>query len=397
MINLELGVYKELSRLETNPYKIIIYFGLVSLFGDIIYESARGAAPPFLNYLGASAIIVGLTFGLGEFLGYGLRLISGILADITKAYSKFYVVGYLFIIVIPFLGLVSHWQLAVILIIAERVAKAIRSPARDTLISIASKDIGAGKAFGLHELLDQIGAAIGPGLLTLILLFTSNNYRVAFTFLFLPFLVMMLIIFKVYHRVRDISVYNEEDVAHSSTLQKGMPKKFWLYTSAIMMNVTGLMHISLLLYKTSLILLAWMVVLIYLFVQIIDAASAPISGLFYDKYGRLILVIPFILSVLPSILGLYGGIQALLIGSMIFGLVYGMQESIYKAAVSDMVPINYRGTAYGIFNGVYGFGFLLSGLIYGYFIENDLLVAGFIYTLLMQIIAILLLIYSIRR
>jgi hypothetical protein len=64
----------------------IILLGIVSLFGDVTYEGARSVTGPFLLTLGARPAVVGLVAGIGEFVGYGLRLGSGYLADRTKAY-----------------------------------------------------------------------------------------------------------------------------------------------------------------------------------------------------------------------------------------------------------------------------------------------------------------------
>jgi hypothetical protein len=52
-------------------------------------------------------------------------------------------------------------------------------------------------------------------------------------------------------------------------------------------------------------------------------------------------------------------------------LVLGMQESIYRAAVSELTPISSRGTAYGVFNTAYGLGFLISGSVYGLLMELE--------------------------
>ena len=117
-------------------YLGILLFGLVSLSGDLIYEGARGIIPAYLYSLGASALIVGMVSGLGEFLGYGLRLVSGYLADVTKAYWRLTVLGYLLLVSIPLLALTNNWQIAVILILIERFAKALRSPSRDTLLLV---------------------------------------------------------------------------------------------------------------------------------------------------------------------------------------------------------------------------------------------------------------------
>ena len=105
------------------------------------------------------------------------------------------------------------------------------------------------------------------------------------------------------------------------------------------------------------------------------------------------MIIPFVLSIFPSLLTMFNSdLTILIVASAIFGLVLGMQESIYRAAVSELTPISSRGTAYGIFNTAYGVGLALSGAIYGLFIDyNSPLSAVVFYALALQIVATILL------
>jgi hypothetical protein len=143
--------------------KFVVLIGIVSLFSDLTYEGARSVTGPFLAILGASATAVGFVAGLGELIGYALRLVSGYFADKTQKYWTTVFLGYgLNLLAVPLLALAGHWEIAAILMVAERMGKAIRTPARDVMLSCASDSIGRGWGFGLHEALDQIGAICGP-------------------------------------------------------------------------------------------------------------------------------------------------------------------------------------------------------------------------------------------
>jgi hypothetical protein len=181
---------KKASQERNNALGFIILMGIVSLLGDVVYEGARGVTGPYLALLGASATMVGLIGGLGEFIGYALRLFSGFIADRTKAYWLFTFIGYGLLIAIPLLAFTNSWQVAVLLIVLERVGKAFRSPARDTILSYATKEVGRGFGFGLHEALDQIGAIIGP-LIFSVILFAGGNYRTGFSVLWIPALMVI--------------------------------------------------------------------------------------------------------------------------------------------------------------------------------------------------------------
>ena len=378
-------------------YLGIICFGLISLAGDIIYEGARSVIPQYLYFLGAPAIIVGSIIGLGEFFGYGLRLLSGILADIFRRYWLFTFIGYLLLIAVPLMAFTGNWQLALILILIERFAKAIRSPARDTLISHISSSVGTGKAFGIHELMDQIGAIGGPAIVAATLYLTGGIYSQAFIILFIPYLLLVLALMTAYIKLK---TYTRDLTGKKGAFRKltvkALPLEFKLYSIAVLINTAGLIHISLILYKAAPQMVSWLISIIYLAAQAIDATIAPIAGLTYDKIGRKTLIIPFILSILPSILTLTGQFNLIILAALTFGIILGMQESIYRAAVSDLSSTEYRGLAYGIFYVSYGIGFIISGAIFGYFLDYKLFIPATIYTIIMQVIATIILIKSLK-
>lgn len=373
-----------------SAYLGILLLGIVSLMGDVVYEGSRGIVPSYLEFLGATALIVGLVGGLGDFLGYAMRLISGFLADTTRAYWLFIFVGYGLIVSIPLLGLPIGLEIAIILVLLERFGKAFRSPSRDTVLSIISKDVGAGKAFGIHELLDQIGAIMGP-LIVAALMFSTSNYNFTFSFLFLPFLVLLIVLAYTYRKIGFKTIIAEPEKTEEK--KEKLAKPFYIYTFAVLLNTVGLIPFTLILYKASLILQPtqqeWIVPLIYLLIQGVDAPVALIAGYAYDKWGIRILVMPFLISLFPPLLAMIDAeLLTLIAAAAVFGLVLGMQESVYRAAVSELTPISSRGTAYGIFNTAYGVGFLISGAVYGLLIElKTPFIAVILYVLITQVIA----------
>ena len=234
-----------------SAYYAILLFGIVSLMGDIVYEGARGVIPSYLEFLGATAFIVGFVGGLGDFLGYAFRLVSGFLADTTRAYWLFIFLGYGLIAAIPLLGIPLGLEIAILLVLLERLGKAFRSPSRDTLLSIISKDVGAGKAFGIHELLDQIGGILGPLIMTF-LMFSTGNYNFAFSFLALPFLALVAVLTYTYKKVGTKTFQVKMEKTKKS--QGKLPKPFLIYTFAVLLNTAGLVPYTIILFKASEIL-----------------------------------------------------------------------------------------------------------------------------------------------
>ncbi|MEM2874710.1 MAG: MFS transporter [Candidatus Hadarchaeales archaeon] len=368
----------------------VLVFGIVSLLGDIIYEGSRGVISPFLYNLGASAAVVGLVLGAGEFVGYALRGIFGALSDRTGSYWGMTIGGYFLLISIPLLAVAGRWETALVLILFERLSKAVRTPARDTLLSHVTRKIGRGKAFGLHELLDQIGAVAGPAIVS-VALFFSGKFEISFAILAVPYALMMAALLMARRKLGAAAEIKKSDKRWGSA-GSGLIR----YSAAVALNCAGLVPAGLILYRaTDLGVLTWVIPLLYLGIQAVDAISAVAAGYAYDSTGRKILFLPFAASLIPSVL-VFGGIECVLASAIIFGIIYGMQESVYRAAVADMTPISSRGTAYGIFHTFYGFGFLIGGAVFGMFLEGSMWTAAVLYSICMQAVAMVLLGQSLR-
>ncbi len=352
----------------------------------MIYEGARGVVPAYLEYLGASALVVGVVGGLGEFLGYSFRLVGGYLADTTRAYWLFMFLGYGMLLAVPLLALAGSWQIAAALVLAERLAKGLRAPARDTLLSAVGREVGVGKAFGLHELLDQLGAIAGPALISGLLYLGS--YKLAFTALLVPYAVLMSFLALTYVRLSGTGPAE----ARGTRLAGGwMDRRFATYSLAVLLNTAGLIHVSLILYRFSGYVEDWQVAVFYLAVMGVDAVAAPIAGYLYDMVGSRILLAPFALSVVPSVLGVAGGLAGVVAAGMLLGVIIGMQESVYRAAVADLSPPGSRGMAYGVFNTLYGVGFLISGSVFGLAIKEGYVELAVLYSAALQVLALALL------
>src|SRR5580700_9203357 len=126
--------------------------------------------------------------------GYGSRLVSGYLGDRTGKYWAVTIAGYLLnLFAVPLLALAGAWQIAVVLIIAERMGRGIRSPVRDAMLSHAASRTGLGWGFGLHQALDQLGAVAGP-LVVSGVLFVGGGYQAAFGWLLIPAVLSMAVL-----------------------------------------------------------------------------------------------------------------------------------------------------------------------------------------------------------
>jgi MFS family permease len=345
----------------------VILLGVVSLFADMTYEGARSITGPYLAVLGASATAVGIAAGFGELIGYVLRLASGYLSDRTGRYWTITLVGYVVnLLAVPFLALAGRWELAAVLMIAERFGKAIRTPARDAMLSHATTEMGRGWGFGLHEAMDQIGALLGP-LIVAAVLFWREGYPTAFGVLLIPALVALGVLVLARLLYPDPRAF---EIGTPPLETQGFPRVFWLYLVAIGLIAAGYADFPLIAYhfqKISLTSEGW-IPLFYAVAMGVAAVAALVCGRLFDRLGFLVLGGVALVSCLFAPLVFLGNFRAAMLGMMLWGIGMGAQESIMRAAVAGMVPAARRGTAYGVFNSGYGLlwfaGSALMGVLY---------------------------------
>ena len=371
--------------------QFVILLGVVSLLADITYEGARSITGPYLAALGASATIVGIVAGFGELIGFGVRLISGYMSDRTGKYWAIALFGYfLNMLAVPLLALTGHWETAAVLMITERLGKAIRSPARDAMLSHATKETGRGWGFGLHEAMDQIGAMLGPLIVTAVLYFKGSygiaSYRIAFGILIVPALLALGVIGAariLYPKPRDLEISTPE------LDTQGLNRTFWIYLSAVALIAAGYVDFPLIAYhlkKTAVIPAIWIPVF-YSIAMGIDALAALVFGRLFDRIGIPVLVIASVLSTLFAPLVFLGNFSFALAGMVLWGIGMGAQESIMRAAIAEMVPANRRGSAYGVFNTGYGVAWFLGSACMGFLYDISIF-SLILFSVVMQVASI---------
>ena len=362
----------------------IFLMGIVSLFSDMTHEGARSVLGEYLNLAGASAATIGFVSGVGELCGYSLRLLSGFIADKTKKYWTLVIVGYAMqVLAIPALALIPEngWIVACGLVIMERVGKAVKKPAKNTLVSFAASEVGTGKGFAYQEFLDQLGAFLGPVILFVIALVkgTGNlfsTYRVCFAILGIPALITIgLVVFsKVKYPNPEMFEKEEEEATEFK-----FKKSFVYYMIAICLFAFGFADFTLITLhaaKTEAFPAASLS-LLYAVAMAVDAFAALFFGWLFDKIGLKSLMVSTICSTFfAGFVFLTGNPVMIGIGIVLWGIGMGAQESIMKAAVSKIIPRSMRSTGFGIFETGFGIAWFLGSWILGamYDINPTLLV-----------------------
>ena len=348
----------------------VIAFGIVSLFADMAYEGMRAISGPFLASLGASGFAVGVIGGIGGLTGYGLRLVSGRVTDFSRAYWPITLIGYVVqMAAVPALALAGNWQVAALLIVAERAGKAIRNPPRSVMLSRAGEHIGQGWAFGLHEALDQTGAMIGPLAVALVLAL-KHDYRLAFAWLAVPAILTLILVAGVrlsYPEAGHVAIPEK----HAKSITS---PALWAYIFSAGLVAFGFADYSLIAFHFARVgtISAPFIAVFYAVAMGTAGAASLVFGRWYDRRGLSVLLPATLIGIFVAPLCFLGGFWAAMLGTALWGVALGVQESIMAAAIADMVPMEGRARAYGLFTAIFGIAWFLGSSVLGFLYDKSL-------------------------
>lgn len=366
--------------------RFIMGFGLVSMLMDVVYEGALSVQGPLLASLGATAATVGAISGLGEATSLMGRLVTGPLADRIGRYWLFAIAGYaITAIAVPAMGLAGSVAAVGALVVLERMGKAVRTPSRDAMISHASAAVGRGKGFALHELMDQVGATLGPLIVSSILVATGGEYGKALGVMLLPGAAAIAVLLFLRKKNPDPSRFEygdqaaardglagdspiRRDAAPARIGARELPASFWAYSLFCGFALVGVATFAVLSFHMVSVHVVdeSFVPVVYAIAMLVDGAAAMVTGALYDKMGPKTLLSLPLLSALIPLFAYSDQASLVMVGVLIWGVTTGIQESTMRAYVADLLPSSQRATGYGCFALVVGAGTMLGGMIAGW-------------------------------
>jgi MFS family permease len=346
----------------------VFALGFVSFFTDISSEMVFSLLPTFLLGLpGASRAVLGLIEGTAEALSYALRAVSGVFSDRFRKRKLFVLAGYAMSNIVKPLFAVARAPLDVFVIrVSDRIGKAVRTSPRDALLSESISEKHRGAAFGLHRALDQTGAIVGPIIASTAMLLLGLTIREIFWLSLIPgTLALFIILLAVRERVG-------ESVGEFRLLTgiKAVVKEDFLR----LLVVVGIFSLGA--FNFSFVLLNAkeagvadsLIPFVYAVINVAHTIIAIPAGVLSDRIGKekvLVLGYGVFLSTALLILLLpANGFGALLV-AVVFGIYFGIIETIQRALIPGYVQSSLRGTAYGIYYLVVGSAFFISNAVVG--------------------------------
>ncbi|TYO67768.1 MFS transporter [Bradyrhizobium hipponense] len=347
-------------------FTFVLTMGMVNLFGDMTYEGGGAMNGQFMATLGASAAVVSITAGVGEFLGYGLRSVAGYLADKTGRYWLVTFIGYAInLLAVPAMALAANWQVAALLVLAERIGRAMRKPTVEAMLSYTTGKHGRGWVYAVNTALDETGATLGP-LIVALVLFLNGDYRTGYALL----LISALLAFGALAIARINFPVPARLEQGRTAPARGLSRSYWLYMAAAACVAAGLMSYELIAYHlaTAKIVAEHWIPVFLAFSTGCGVIASLVLGKLYDRAALPTLLVAVLLSALFSPFAFLGGFTAVLIGMVFWGIGYAIQDTLFKAVVASVLPEGERNLAFGLFYAGYGVGWLIgsvaTGLLY---------------------------------
>lgn len=378
-------------------FKNVVRLGYVSLCTDVSTEMILGVLPSFIvRELGATALVLGLIEGVAEAINYFFRVLAGVMTDKIGRRKPLVLLGYgLSSVVKPLFAFANSWGHAFVVRVADRAGKGVRTSPRDALISDSAAKSQAGKAFGLHRSLDQVGAIVGPLLAFVVL--PVVGIRGVFWLSFIPAALALVIL--LFFVVETRGLAKQKSIFENA--REVLSHNFVLLLLILGVFTVGAYNFSFILLKAgSLGVQEANIPLVYACLNLATVVLGLPAGMLADRVGKVpILALSYAVFLVTSVAG------ALLTGNplyafplaFLFGSYLAISETVQRAMIPDFTKPELKGTAYALYYTLVGMGSLVSNLIFGALWTNMGPATAFQYSIATSAVGIVALIVFILR
>jgi len=345
----------------------VVVLGLVSFFNDVASEMIYPIVPIFLtSILGAPASIVGLIEGISESTASILKVISGWYSDKFQKRKPYTIAGYsLSSISKIILGFSFGWPLVLLGRFIDRFGKGIRTSARDALITESSTSSNRGKSFGFHRALDTLGAVVGPLLAIWLLHSYSDNFKSIFLISFIPAFIGVVLLL-LFVREKKKEPLGRKLKLKGSWKEFDVSFKIFLAVS-IIFAIGNSSDAFLILRSQNLGLSVTATILAYVAFNATYAMFAIPAGAVSDRIGPKKVLISgfFLFSIVYLLFGVITKSYLLWFIFPLYGIYMAFTEGVGKAYISNLVPQEKSGTAFGLYQTAIGICTFFASLIAG--------------------------------
>ncbi|WCK52935.1 MFS transporter [Aneurinibacillus sp. Ricciae_BoGa-3] len=338
----------------------------VSFFTDMGTYMVYPLIPLFLASVGTTPLGIGVIEGITESLASLLKFLTGYLADRMQNRKKLAIYGYGLSAVGRILLIFSNSWLGVFLWrFSDRFGKGIRTAPRDVLIVESGGKGKHGRSFGIQQMMDMLGSALGVLIAYAMIYGASFNYPSVFQYSMVPVVIGVFLLFFI-KEPKDKTILKKKHIDLSwRKLDKNGQRLLiiiLLFTLANSSNQFLILRASTLGVSTAHVLLLYL-----MFYLVGSFCSFPV-GVLSDRWGRKKLLISgyFLYGIVYLGFALISSVQWTWLLFGLYGVYTGITKGIEKALVADVAPGHLKGTALGLYSMVTGIGLLPASLLTGF-------------------------------
>ena len=343
--------------------------GLVSLLMDTSSEIVHALLPLFMTVqLGLSVAMLGLIDGVAEATASITKLFSGYISDRLGRRKPLILIGYgLAAITKPVFAVAGSAGLIFGARFADRIGKGLRGAPRDALIADVTPPAVRGRAFGLRQSLDTVGAFVGPLLAVGLMLILANDIRTVFWIATIPAALAVLVII---FAVRDVDAPATTAVRIPLRLAdlRSLPGAYWaVVVLGTVLTLARFSEAFLILKANAEGLPLVLTPLVLVVMNLVYAAGAYPAGHFADRIPPVRLLGGGIICLIAAdlVLAMAAGLIGITIGLILWGAHMALTQGLLAKLVADHAPAHLRGSAYGMFNLATGIALLFASVIAG--------------------------------
>jgi MFS family permease len=350
----------------------VLLLGAVSFLNDSASEMIYPLLPVFLtSVLGAGPAALGIVEGIAESTASFLKLASGFISDRVHRRKNWVVGGYLLSNAArPLIGLAGSWPSVLVLRFFDRIGKGLRTSPRDALIAESTPPEYRGKAFGFHRAADHAGAVAGPLLATLFLDVFILNLRTVFFLSVIPGVITIIVLLAgIRETPTEARPSARPEPLRIRQAWQEMPGTLRQFVLILFLFTLGNSTDAFLLLKAQQLgVSVGLLPVLWVVLHIVKMTSSVPGGVASDRWGRKhVIVTGWVIYALTyagfMIADSFWEAWALF---AVYGLYFGLTEGVEKALIADLSPAHLRGSAFGLYNLMIGFGALPASLLFGW-------------------------------
>lgn len=357
-----------MSRGSLSVPRTVWVLGFVSMFMDISSEIIHALLPLFMTTtLGLSVAMVGLVDGIAEATANLSKIFSGYVSDRIGRRKPLILLGYgLGAASKPLFPLAAGALPIFAARFADRIGKGIRGAPRDALIADVTPVEARGRAFGLRQSLDTVGAFVGPLIAILLMALLANDMRLVFWIAVVPALVAVGLVLVGVEDGAPAAQRARVPIRFSDLRKVGIA--FWAVTAiGIMFALARISEAFLILKANAEGLPLVLAPLVLVAMNLVFSLGAYPAGALSDRMKPRSLLLWGMLALVAADLLLAFAINLPMVfaGIVLWGVHMALSQGILARMIADTAPESVRGSAFGIFSLASGVALLLASVIAG--------------------------------